>query len=324
MTRYLRNSIITLTYIIVFLFLLWAVAALHVDASSWLSLALFIVCFISIFYFQSFRQSVLFVFVCCAMVLIWWLTLSPSNDRDWRAEVARIPSATIEGDRISVTNVRNFHYESENRFIENWETRQYDLNKLISVDMFLIYWGPKNIAHTITSWRFTDGSHIAVSIETRKEKHEEYSAFKGFFRQFEVYYVVADERDLIKLRTDHRGEQVYLYKLSMPLENAKALLLDYLREINKLQKKPRWYNALTHNCTTAIRFHNKQIGAAGPMDWRLILNGHLDELGYKRGLIDQTLPLEKLRKASDITQKAKKLPFDEKFSTKIREGLPGF
>ena len=140
MTRYLRNSIITLTYIIVFLFLLWAVAALYVDASSWLSLALFIVCFISIFYFQSFRQSVLFVFVCCAMVLIWWFTLSPSNDRDWRAEVARIPSATIEGDHISVTNIRNFHYESENRFIENWETRQYDLNKLISADMFIIYW----------------------------------------------------------------------------------------------------------------------------------------------------------------------------------------
>jgi hypothetical protein len=169
--------------------------------------------------------------------------------------------------------VRNFSYREDEEFDVNWETRSLDLDQLVGVDLFLNFWGPEHIAHTIASWRFADGSHIAVSIETRKESHEEYSATKGFFRQFEIYYVVADERDLIKVRTDHRGEDVYLYRMGFPLEDAKALLLDYMREINRLNQQPRWYNALTHNCTTAIRYHSKHIGAAGPLDWRLFANG---------------------------------------------------
>lgn len=324
MVRHLHSVLIICIYIFVFLFFLWAVAALYIDASGWLSLFLVLVCVASSFYFKPFKQFFLFISFCCVLVLIWWFTLSPSNDRDWRVDVARLPSATIENDNLSVSNVRNFQYQSENRFTEKWETRKYNLDKLVGIDMSLIFWGPKNVAHTITSWRFSDGTHLAVSIETRKEKHEDYSAFKGFFRQFEIYYVVADEEDLIKLRTNHRGEKVYLYNLKMPMKNARALLLDYLREINKLKEEPRWYNALTHNCTTAIRFHNKQIGAAGPLDWRLILNGNLDELGYERGVIDTSLSLDKLREVSNITKKAKELPSDANFSAAIRRGLPGF
>jgi hypothetical protein len=214
------------------------------------------------------------VLVGCATVLAWWYTLSPDNNREWRPEVARLPGAQIDGNKITVTNVRNFSYREDEEFDVNWETRSLDLDQLVGVDLFLNFWGPEHIAHTIASWRFADGSHIAVSIETRKESHEEYSATKGFFRQFEIYYVVADERDLIKVRTDHRGEDVYLYRMGFPLEDAKALLLDYMREINRLNQQPRWYNALTHNCTTAIRYHSKHIGAAGPLDWRLFANGH--------------------------------------------------
>jgi hypothetical protein len=250
--------------------------------------------------------------------------VSPDNDRDWRPEVARLPGATIDGSQITITNVRNFTYRAENDFDENWETRELDLEQLVGADLFLNFWGPEHIAHTITSWRFADGSHIAVSIETRKESHEEYSATRGFFRQFEVYYVVADERDLIRLRTDHRGEDVYLYKLGFPLDDARAMLLDYLQEINRLREKPRWYNALTHNCTTAIRYHSKQIGAAGPLDWRMFANGHLAELGYERGVFDQSLSLERLVAASRVSGKAKMLPAGANFSAAIRQGLPGF
>src|SRR6202035_2568939 len=112
-------------------------------------------------------------------------------------------------------------------------------------DMFLSYWGPTLIAHTIASWEFDDGRHLAISIETRKERGETYSALRGFFRQYELVYVVADEHDLIGLRTDYRGEQVYLYRLRVSAVPARALLVDYLQEINRLAEHPQWYNALT-------------------------------------------------------------------------------
>lgn len=324
MLRHLHRPLIISGYICIIFFFLWCLTALYIDASIWSLLFLVLVCVISGFYFKSLRHSSLFVSVCCLLVLTWWMSLEPSNYRDWRAEVARLPSAFVNGNRVSITNVRNFKYKSENNFVENWETRNFNLDELVGADLFLNYWGPTQIAHTITTWRFSDGTHIAVSIEARKETHEAYSAYKGFFRQFEVYYVFADERDLIKLRTDHRGEQVYLYKLGFPLENAKALLLQYLKEINQLKDEARWYNALSHNCTTAIRYHSKQIGAAGALDWRMFINGYLDELGYERGVLDQTLSLQELREVSNISDKAKKLPADVNFSAAIRNGLPGF
>lgn len=324
MIRRLHEPLALLFSLALLLFFLWALAALYVDAGPWFPAALVVICLPALFFFESIKRSSLFVLACCLAVLAWWYMLPPSNDREWRPEVARLPGAKIDGNKITVTNVRNFSYRAENDFHENWETRSLDLDQLVGADLFLNFWGPEHIAHTIASWRFADGNHIAVSIETRKESHEEYSATKGFFRQFEIYYVVADERDLIKVRTNHRGEHVYLYKLGFPLEQAKAMLLDYMREINRLQQQPRWYNALTHNCTTAIRYHSKQVGAAGPLDWRLFANGHLPELGYERGVLDQSLPLPQLIEASYISDKAKALPADADFSAAIRQGLPGF
>jgi hypothetical protein len=148
------------------------------------------------------------------VVQAWWLGIEPSNDREWLVDVARPPSATFDGDLVTISNVRNFHYRSETDFDENWETRTYDLSQIRGLDIYLSYWGSPMIAHTIMSWDFADGQHLAVSIETRKEVGEEYSAILGFFRQFELYYVAADERDLIGLRTNHRGEDVYLYRMT--------------------------------------------------------------------------------------------------------------
>ena len=324
MIRWLHKPLVLLAALALLLFFLWALAALHFDAGAWFPLALLSLAAGAVIVLRSARGTALVVLVGCASVLAWWYTLSPDNNREWRPEVARLPNASIDGSKITITNVRNFSYREDEDFDVNWETRSLDLDQLVGVDLFLNFWGPEHIAHTIASWRFADGNHIAVSIETRKESHEEYSATKGFFRQFEIYYVVADERDLIKVRTDHRGEHVYLYKLGFPLDQARAMLLDYMREINQLAQEPRWYNALTHNCTTAIRYHSKHIGAAGPLDWRLFANGHLPELGYERGVLDQSLPLEQLVEASYISDRAKALPADANFSTAIRQGLPGF
>jgi len=256
------------------------------------------------------------------LVQAWWLNIEPSNDREWIADVARPPAVTFDGDLVTIENVRNFHYRSETDFDENWETRTYDLSQIRGLDIYLVYWGSPMIAHTIVSWEFADGRHLAVSIETRKEVGEGYSAVLGFFRQYELYYVVADERDLVGLRTNHRGEDVYLYRLKTPVPRARALLVDYMETMNELVNKPRWYNALLHNCTTGIRRHAQHIAAQRPFDWRIIVNGYLDQLGYERGSIDTSLPFDELRQKSHINEKGKAAGNSPDFSRLIREGLP--
>jgi hypothetical protein len=256
-------------------------------------------------------------------VQFWWNGIEASNDRIWLPDVARVPVASFDGDLVTVENVRNFHYRSDEDFDENWETRTYDLSKLSGLDLFLSYWDSPLIAHTIASWEFEDGQHLAISIETRKEVGESYSAVLGFFRQYELYYVVADERDVIGVRTDHRNEQVFLYRLRTPVPVARALLVDYLSTMSQLATEPRWYNAFSHNCTTTIRRHAQQVAPRNPMSWKILVNGFIDELGYDRGSIDTSLPFEELRRRSDITAKARAAGNDPNFSRLIREGLPG-
>jgi len=255
-------------------------------------------------------------------VLAWWLSIPPSNTRDWQPDVARLPSALIEGNRVTIRNVRNFGYPSPTAVVERWETRTYDLGKVVGFDMFLSSWGAAGIAHTISSWEFSDGRHLAISIETRKEKGEEYSAVLGFFRQFELYYVVADERDVIGVRAGPRNEDLHLYRLRGSPAFARALLLDYLDEVNRLDRAPRWYNALTHNCTTQIRHHVEQIAPGNPFDWRILANGYLDQLGYERGQINTSMPFPEMRRRSDVTARAKAAGDRADFSQLIRMDLP--
>ncbi len=325
MLRLLRSLVL---FSVVLAALAWACAALWIDgpASRMQAGALVggfaLVAFAALEWLRPFPRALLGLALLCAGVLAWWLSLEPSNERDWLPDVARLPSATIEGDRITIKNLRNFEYRSEEDYTERWEQRSYDLSRLRGADMFLSYWGSPWIAHTIVSWAFDDGQHLAVSIETRKERGETYSALRGFFRQFELYYVVADERDLIGLRTNHRGEDVYLYRLTAPPEVARAVLLDYLAEINRLAQEARWYNAATHNCTTTIRHHVQHVAANRPWDWRILVNGRIDELGYSRGTIDTSLPFAELRRRSAISQKALALRPNADFSAGIRAGLP--
>ena len=172
------------------------------------------------------------------------------------------------------------------------------------------------------SWEFADGRHLAVSIETRKEIGEEYSALRGFFRQYELYYVVADERDVIAVRTNQRGETVQLYRPRGAADKGRALLLDYVREINALAERPRWYNALTQNCTTTIWHHTQAVGTGPALDWRLLANGYLPDLAYERGTIDTSIGLEELKRRSDITSRARSVGPREDFSKAVRDGLP--
>ncbi len=255
-------------------------------------------------------------------VALWWTSIPPSNTRDWTPDVARTARASFDGNRVTIKNVRNFKYRSESDYDQRWETRTYDLDRIRGVDLFLSFWGPTQIAHTIVSWEFDDGQHLAISIETRKEKGESYSALRGFFHQYELYYVVADERDLVGLRTNYRGEQVYLYRIRIPAPQTQALLVDYLNEVNRLADHPQWYNALTQHCTTTIRGHAQSAGAGGRLDWRLLANGHVDQLLYERNQIDTDISFDDLRSRSNITERAKASDDSLDFSARIRQGLP--
>jgi len=256
------------------------------------------------------------------VVVAWWLSLTPSNTGAWQPDVAHLPTADVNANLVVIRNLRNFAYPSPTTVVERWEKRTYDLGQIVGFDLFLSTWGAPGIAHTISSWEFSDGQHLAISIETRKVKGQDYSALLGFFRQYALYYVVADERDVIGVRAGPRGEDVHLYRIRGSPAAARALLLDYLAEVNQLARTPRWYNALTHNCTTEIRHHVQQVAPGNPFDWRILANGRLDELGFERRQINTSLPFAELRRRSDITARAKAAGDRGDFSRLIREGLP--
>jgi Domain of unknown function (DUF4105) len=328
MRRLAAGSLRAMLYIIVVAVVAWSVAAILIDGPKSRALAaalcavvaagsLLLLIVVRPWWWAGVAAVVPFV-----IVLAWWLSIAPTNTADWQPDVARLPSAVFDGDRVTIRNLRDFAYPTPTAVFERWEERTYDLSRIEGFDMFLSNWGPKAIAHTISSWAFSDGRHLAISIETRKVKGQEYSALLGFFRQYELYYVVADERDVIGVRAGPRGEDVHLYRLRGSPEFARALLRDYLAEVNGLARAPRWYNALTHNCTTEIRHHVQQVAPGNPFDWRILANGYIDELGYERGQINTSMPFPELRRRSDITARARTAGDRQDFSTLIREGLP--
>lgn len=308
---------------------LWAASALWFDAPTprWTAHALAGACLVAglalLAGIRSVGRAVGLVALLVGMVAIGWLSLAPRQDRDWSPDVLHPATAAREGSRVTIGNVRDFVYRSENDFDPVWETRSYDLDDVVGVDLFISYWGPTAYAHTTASWEFADGRHLAISIETRKERGEAYSAVRGLFRQYELFYVVADERDVLGLRAAQRGEQVFLYRTAATPKAARGVLESYLERVNELAQAPAWYNALTHNCTTLIRGHVARVVAGGAAwDWRILANGYLDRLAYERGTINTNLPFEELRRRSDVTAEARAAAGDPAFSRLIRAGLP--
>lgn len=276
----------------------------------------------AVFALRPRRRAVQTIALVFAVGLVAWLSQQPSNDRLWQADVERMAHAEFDGDRVLVHDVRNAEYRSETDYTVRWEDRQLDLAKLRSLDLFLIYWGSPAIAHTIMSFGFEDGQYLAISIETRKEVGESYSALRGFFRNYELVYVIADERDVVRLRTNYRGEDVYLYRLDVPPEGTRLLLERYLDATNALYVQPEWYNALTDNCTTSIQHLAAPLETRSWWSWKLLLNGYLDELAYQIGAIDNSLPFAELKARSHINERARAAGDDPAFSLRIRAGLP--
>ena len=272
------------------------------------------------------RAPVVFV-VLFLGVVGWWLSISPSHDRPWRPDVAVMPRATIDGDRVRITGVRNFEYRSLTDFTARWEEREVQLSHLTSVDFFVSYffvshWSGGLVGHTFLSFIFDNAPPLSISIETRPEVGESFNPVASLFKQFELIYVVGDERDLVRVRTNFRKETVYLYRLNASPDNVRRLFMVYLKRINELADRPEFYHLLSNSSTINIIRYLNAAGPRGRFDVRHLLNGLIDSYLYHSGRIDATLPFDELRRRSRINEAARAANDAPDFSERIRASLP--
>ena len=331
-SRVLRAIGITIMWFILALLTLWAVAALYVDFRiSALRIPVTLIYVLGIiailFKFKPSRWAAVLCFAGFCCVLAWWLTLKPSNDGDWQPDSARTAWVEMDGDRVTIHNLRNCDYRTETDYTNCWSDRTLYLSQIRAADLFLTNWGIRFASHPIVSFQFGDNQHVAFSIEARYKASQAYSTTLGCFRQYGLIFVAADERDVIRLRTNYRkDEEVYLYRIKAQPEVARAMFLTYVTYLNKLKDHPEWYNEVTRNCTTTIQ---KPLAAdvnnPQPWNYQFLLNGTLDELLYDRGrLVTGGLPFPELKQREHINPAAHAAGLSPDFSALVRAGRVGF
>lgn len=326
--RILRAVVVGACGVAVVLFALWAFGALYYDfpgpvrLDAWLFLAAVLAV---AFWSKGAWKKMGLIAGVSGLVLAWWLTLRPTHDRAWQEDVLRMPWAEVSGDLVTVRDVRNFDYLPGGGMVARWETRTVDLSKLRAMDLAINYWGSPWMAHPIASFQFEGAPALAFSVETRKVAGQVYSAIGGLYRQYALIAIAADERDVLRLRANYReGETVYLYRTQLGREAARKRFLEYVEMMNSLKATPQWYHAVRNNCTAAVRAQRpgRELGA---WDWRILVNGLLDEMLYRKGaLVSDGMAFEELKAAALINAVAKEADADPEFSKRIREGRPGF
>lgn len=330
MRKALRFLIVALGGLVGLIAIAWAAGAIYYDVPvAWLRLPLALVfglaMLAALFFTKGRWRAMGLVAAGFAAVLAWWFTIKPSNEGNWQPDVAQLAWAEINGDEVTLHNVRNNDYRTETDYTARWETRTVRTSQITGVDLAINYWGSPWMAHPIASFQFADAPPICFSIETRKQLGQSYSAIGGLYRQFSLIYIVADERDVIRVRTNYRhGEDIYLYRTIMTSSQAHERFHEYLRSLNEIRDHPRWYNAITTNCTTAIRDQHPEAERL-PWDWRLLLNGKGDEMMFERHIIATAgLSFPELKAGSRINDRAKAADAMPTFSELIRVGLPAF
>ncbi len=325
-----RFLFLALGWIVLFLATAWTFGALWFDfpvavLRQPLAIGFVIAALVALVFVRPRRRAKLGLLGAIALVAAWWLTLKPSNDRNWQPDVAQQPWAEVNGDVVTLHNVRNCEYRTELDYTPHWGTRTLHLSQLTGLDLALGRWGSEWMAHPILSFQFADALPVAMSIETRKEIGEPHSSIRGLYRQYELILNAADERDVLGVRTNHRpGETLYLYRAKLPPEEVRARFLEYLNTMNSMKDHPRWYSVLTTNCTTAIRTQHDAAHRV-PWDWRMLLNGKMDELLYEHGMLaTDGLPFAELKKSALTNPEGKAADITPDFSKLIREGRPGF
>ena len=328
MRKVFRFALVSLGGLVCLLATIWAVGALYFDLPiAWLRAPLALIyggTMLAALLFVKGRGRAMGIMVAgFAVVLAWWFTIKPSNDGNWQPDVAQLAWAEVNGDEVTLHNVRNCDYRTETDYTPRWEMRTVRISHITGIDLAINYWGSPWIAHPIVSFQFTDTPPVCFSIETRKQTGQSYSAIRGLYRQFELIYVVADERDVIRVRTNYRrGEDIYLYRTTATPAQARERFHEYLGSVNEIRDHPRWYNAITTNCTTSIR-DQRPTAERIPWDWRILLNGKGDELMFERHtIVTAGLPFSELKARSLIDQRANAADAASNFSELIRVELP--
>lgn len=269
---------------------------------------------------SSRNKKIYLVLIIILLAGIWFFSKTPSNDRNWSSDQVILPHAEFTGDQVTVFNIRNFTYDSTTDYTPAYYDRTFDLTELTSVDYIVEPFGSIGAAHTFVSFGFSNGDHLAISVEIRKKVGDEFSPLRGLLRSYEIMYVIADERDVVKLRTNHRQNDVYLYPVHTSQANMQKLFVDMLSRANTLKEQPEFYNTLTNNCTTNIARHINQISPDRiPWDIRLLLPENSDALAYELGLLDDSVPLEELRERHRINEKARQYTGTGDFPYLIRQ-----
>src|SRR5215470_5411145 len=323
--KLIRFILFALAWVVATLCTAWAFGALYFDfpkAGPFVAIVFLIALVASVILVRGKLLKLATLFVAFVVVDLWWFTLKPSNDRAWQPDVARTAWAEINSDEITIHNVRNCDYRTQTDFTPRWETRTVRLSQISGMDAAINYWGSPWIAHPIVSFQFSDGLPLCFSIETRKTIGQKYSTLKGFYRQYTLIYVVADERDCVRLRTNYRREDVYLYHTLASPSQAQERFREYIETLNALHENPRWYNAVTSNCTTSIRTQ-RAVKLRAPWDWRILLNGKMDQMLYQdHAIATGGLSFTELKHRSLINERARAADQNPDFSRVIREGLP--
>ncbi len=330
--HWLGRIILALMFLVALLLTIWSSAALYFDSPiAWLrmpaAILYLIVVLAALFILRRHHLGLVVAYAGFALVILWWFSIKPSGNRDWQPDNAQTASADIDGDHITIHNVRNCSYVTEKDYTCQWETRSYDLANLSGADLFITWWGPTLIAHPIVSFDFGPQGHVPISIETRDVVGQSYSAIRGFFRQYELAYIVSDERDVVRLRTNFRkDEEVYLFRTTVPPPLTRKIFLDYLERVNELHRQPEWYNAVSNNCTTNIDVSASQAQDMGTVwNWRVLLNGKMDEMLYEHHrFVTGGLSLPALKAQAHINAAAIAADDNPQWSELIRVGRVGF
>jgi hypothetical protein len=326
-TRPLGWLLAAVWHLCLFLLVAWGTLAIYYSNLPWwelrLALALAFAAFAVWALWISRRRGTRVAFALVFLgAVAWWIAIPPSHDRPWRPEVAVMPRATIDGDRVRISGVRNFDYRSRNDFTPRYEEREIELSHLTALDFYVAYWSEGLVGHTFVSFIFDNAPPLSISIETRPEVGEGFDPIASLFKQFELIYVVGDESDIVGVRTNHRRETVYLYRLNASLADERKLLLIYLERINELADHPEWYHLLTNSCTINIIRYTNAAGRKGSFDLRHLFNGLIDSYLYHSGRIDTTLPFDELRRRSLVNPAAEAADAAPDFPQRIRAGLP--
>jgi hypothetical protein len=324
---FLRWLIATIGFLCRALAIAWATLAIYYSNLPWSELRLGLAAAFAAFaiwalWFSRQRRMPAVAIVLFLGVVAWWISIRPSHDRNWRPEVAVMPRAFVDGDRVRLTGVRNFDYRTRNDFTVRYEEREVQLSHLTALDFYVSYFTEGPVGHTFLSFIFDNAPPLSISIETRPEVGEGFAPVASLFKQFELIYIVGDERDLVRVRTNYRGEPVYLYRLNTSADDARRLLLVYLGRINELADHAEFYNLLTNSCTINIVRYANAAGRSGRLDVRHLLNGLVDGYLYNSGRIDTTLPFDELRRRSRINEAAQAADGAADFSERIRASLP--